>query len=208
MMKTWNEHIENLLLEKEFDELSAAEMTAVLAVMTASEYNDLRRSLLYVQAEAKAPVAFPQEKAVLENLKSALVKAPAQSWLRRSVQIKTAAWKTAVFTLFCCAATAWFCSTPRNNVPVLKEITTLRDTILEKVYLKDTIYIKNNIYIKIPVRQPVNYNADMAFSTLALPAPGPVVSIDTMPSMQTGKIEAGISLKDAPELNVFFTGVQ
>lgn len=205
MMNDWNDNLEALMLEKEFDDLDTSQMTAVLAVMTADEYTALRQALLYARTTAKAPVAFPQEKEILLELKSAMAKGSTWHHLTRFPRVTITAWKAAVFTLLCCAATGWSFSHFRQ--PQLTPIK-VTDVVKQEIYIHDTIYINKNIYIKSPDNKPFNYNYAMNSSNPATPAIVATTTVDSTQLQLTNKVQAGISLDATAELNVFFTGVQ
>lgn len=205
MMNDWNDKLEALMLEKEFDDLDTSQMTAVLAVMTAGEYAALRQALLHARAMATTLVGFPRENEVLMNLKSAMAKERAWYKLTRIPRLSITAWKAAVFTLLCCAATGW--SVYHFRQPQLTP-TKVTDVVKQEIYIHDTIYINKNIYIKSPDNKPFNYNYAMTSSNPATPAIVATTTVDSTQLQLTDKVQAGISLDATAELNVFFTGIQ
>lgn len=205
MMNDWNEKLEALMLEKEFDDLDTSQMTAVLAVMTADEYAALRQALLYARATARAPVAFPREKEILRELNFAMAKGRTWHQFIRFPRLTVTAWKAAVFTLLCCAATGWSVYHFRRPQPAPTKVT---DVVKQEIYIHDTIYINKNIYIKSADNKPLNYNYARVSSNPAAPAIAATTTMDSTKLQLTDKVQEGISLEATAELNVFFTGIQ
>lgn len=176
-----NERLENLALDKAFNQLTAAERAEVLAFLTPEAYEQLRAALLAAPALDSGPGPGPELRARL--LAQMAGRAGSGNGLNRRIPLWQAAAATALI-----AAAVWFFQKP-----------VLREVAVPVVQVRtDTVFQE-----KIVWKERVRWREKTVYRDRVLP-----VAVAPLPEPPVTPAVPGTSLGAEPALMQFFVQVR